>query len=104
MAQLIALQSMEEVGSGYVEVTGAGAGAGDMCCAAGMGGIGGGGIEDTATKILLIHVSIEGVYCGVDNRGITLDVLSHKVRIPILIHVRYDKQGEDLINGHTLKL
>ena len=49
-------------------------------------------------EIFLIQVSLECVYCGIDDIGITLDISSQKDRIPILIHVGHDKQGsEDLI-------
>ena len=68
-----------------------------------MGGVRWGcNIWGTVIKIILIHLSIEGVYCGIDNGDITLNISSHKAGILILIHVW--QTGEDHINGHTLKL
>ena len=49
-------------------------------------------------EIFLIHVSLEGVYCDIDDGGIILGISSQKDGIMILIHVGHDKPGsEDLI-------
>ena len=55
-------------------------------------------IEDTATDIFLIYASLDGVYCSIDDGGITFDIPSQKDGIPILIYVGHGKHGsEDLI-------